>query len=119
MEHPIEPGGEVPVVEGAIQPHPRDPDEQNLWAEADPTSSFVVGGQVEKYKKAVGPLDWFVVEEAVASEARPLKKWHFGWYASFAEFDSVAEPTSECHYNRNHFWIGAQMYTLLRFNGIF
>ena len=109
MEHPTEPCVEA-VVE-AIRLHLQGPDEQNLWAEADPTSSFVVGGQVEKYKKAVGPLDWFVVaeEEAVASEARPLKKWHFGWYASFAEFDSVAEPTSECHYNRNHFWIVGQI----------
>jgi len=57
VEHPIGPGGEVPVVEGAIRPHPRDPDEQNLWAEADPMSSFVGVAQVEKCKKAVGPLD--------------------------------------------------------------
>ena len=39
----------------AIRLHLQGPDEQNLWAEADPTSFFVVGGQVEKYKKAVGP----------------------------------------------------------------
>ena len=48
VEHPIGPGGEVPVVEGAIRPHPQDPDEQNLWAEADPMSSFVGVAQVEK-----------------------------------------------------------------------
>ena len=101
MEHPTEPCGEAVV--GAIRLLLQGPGEQNLWAEADPMFSFVVGGQVEKYKKAVGPLDWFDVGVAVASEARPMKEWHFGWYASFAEFDSVAEPTSECHYNRNHF----------------
>jgi hypothetical protein len=37
----------------------------------------------------------------VASKVRLLKEWHFGWYASFVGFDFVAEPISECHYNKN------------------
>jgi hypothetical protein len=40
------------------------------------------------------------VVEVLASEARLSKEWHFGWYASFVGFDFVAEPISECHYNK-------------------
>lgn len=42
-----------------------------------------------------------MVVEVLASEARLLKEWHFGWYASFVGFDFVAEPISGCHY-ANH-----------------
>lgn len=54
VEHPIVPY--VGVVVGATLPHPQDPDEQNLWAGADPKSSSEEVGQVGKCKKAVGPL---------------------------------------------------------------
>ena len=59
--------------------------------------------------------------EVLASEARLSKEWHFGWYASFVGFDFVAEPISECHYNKNkyiinyleHLWINFSRFSVL------